>query len=266
MFLLRKKTPAGTADNPLPHTPQTDADKPRRQLEELGKLTGGLAHEIKNPLSTVKLNLKLVSEDLEAMTAGGPPPADSANAARTLQRATRKIAVLQRETDRLEQILGSFLRYIDRTELKPENVDVNQLINDMVDFYSPQADSHSIVIRQMLCDKPLICRLDADMLKQVILNLFINAQQAMPTGGELIINTDRKNGRALIRISDTGAGIAPDRLPHLFDAYYSTRPSGSGLGLPTAKKIVDAHGGDITVESELGKGTTFTIILPVQHN
>jgi len=173
--------------------------------------------------------------------------------------------VIQKETDRLEQILEGFLRYIDKTELQLARVDVNELISDMVDFYMPQAHSHSITMRQGFYNKPLICKVDADMLKQVILNLFINAQQAMSEGAELIIRTDRQNKDAIIRISDTGSGIAPDNLPDIFDAYYSSRPQGSGLGLPTAKRIVEEHNGTISVDSELGKGTSFTIKLPLHE-
>ncbi|RKY25007.1 MAG: two-component sensor histidine kinase [Planctomycetota bacterium] len=225
-----------------------------RQFEELGKLTGGLAHEVKNPLSTIKINLKLTAEEL----------AETDKQGQTTTRALRKIAVIQKETARLEQILDSFLRYIGGTELQLADVDINLLISDMVDFYSPQAHSHSITIRQGLCSEPLICRVDANMLKQVFLNLFINAQQAISDSGELMIRTARQKEYAVIQISDTGSGIAPDKLPHIFDAYYSSRPQGSGLGLPTAKKIVESHNGTIEVDSEQDKGTSFTIKLPIQ--
>lgn len=229
------------------------------QLEELSKLTGGLAHEIKNPLSTIKINLKLTSEELE----GSDAAVEQEQSGRRFTRALRKIAVIQKEADRLEQILDGFLRYVGRTELQLASVNINSLVSDMVDFYSPQARSHSITIRQGLCDEPLVCRVDANMLKQVILNLFINAQQAMSDGGELMIRTARQKEGAQIQISDTGSGIAPDELPNIFDAYYSSRPHGSGLGLPTAKKIVEAHNGTLSVNSEQGKGTLFTITLPV---
>jgi len=102
------------------------------------------------------------------------------------------------------------------------------------------------------------------MLKQVVLNLFINAQQAMNGGGELMIRTSKQKENAVIQISDTGGGIAPDKLPDIFKSYRSFRPSGIGLGLPTAKRIVEAHNGTITVDSEPGKGTSFTIRLPLQ--
>ena len=235
-----------------------------KQLENLSKLTGELAHEIKNPLSTIKINLKLVSEELEDSNSAkfGEKSADRDN--QRLKRALRKIAVIQKETDRLEQILDGFLRYVNRTELQLATVDINELVSDMVDFYSPQAHSHSITTRQGLYGEPLVCKVDADMLKQVILNLFINAQQAMSDGGELMIRTNRQKEDAVIQISDTGSGISPDKLPNIFDTYYSSRPQGSGLGLPTAKKIVEAHNGTITVDSVPGKGTLFTIKLPVQ--
>jgi signal transduction histidine kinase len=101
------------------------------------------------------------------------------------------------------------------------------------------------------------------MLKQSVLNLFINAQQAMDNGGELIVRTYKKDDKAVIDISDTGCGIAADRLGHLFDTYYSSRRHGSGLGLATTKKIVELHKGSISVTSQVGKGTSFLIELPV---
>jgi len=254
VLLLRKKT-AGT---------KGDGNNHLAQLEELSKLTGGLAHEIKNPLSTVKINLNLVKEELEdtVRAESGKIPADKNGT--KLKRAIRKLTVVQKETDRVEQILDSFLHYVDRTELQLANIDINELVSDMIDFYTPQAHSHSIKINQGLFNEPLVCKIDADMLKQVILNLFINAQQAMSSGGELMIRTDKQDKEALIRISDSGSGISPDRLPHIFEAYYTSRPQGSGLGLPTAKKIVEAHNGSITVKSEPEKGTAFQIRLPLQ--
>lgn len=253
VLLLRKRI-AGTKGDESNHL---------AQLEELSKLTGGLAHEIKNPLSTVKINLNLVREELEdSVRAESGKIAADKNGAR-LKRAIRKLAVVQKETDRVEQILDSFLRYVDRTELQLASIDINELVSDMIDFYSAQAHSRSVTIHQGLHNEPLICKIDADMLKQVILNLFINAQQAMSSGGDLMIRTDRQEKDALIQISDTGSGITPDKLPHIFDAYYSSRPQGSGLGLPTAKKIIEAHKGSISVNSEPGKGTSFEIRLPI---
>jgi len=232
------------------------------ELEELARLTGELAHEIKNPLSTIRINLRLIAEELEVVKSAEEDLRGSGAAARAL----RKISVVEKETDRLEQILESFLRYFDRTELQPSSIDINSLINDMYDFYLPQAHSRSITVRLGLCKDRLVCRIDADMLKQAILNLFLNAQQAMSTGGELIIRTGRCGDNARIEVSDTGCGIAAEELPRIFDAYYSSRPEGSGLGLATTRRIVEAHNGKIDVTSEPGKGTCFTIKLPLEKN
>lgn len=254
VLLLLKRT-AGTKGQENNHL---------ARLEEISKLTGGLAHEIKNPLSTVKINLNLVREELEDSARAEPGNNDPDKNAAMLKRVTRKLAVVQKETDRVEQILDSFLRYLDRTEPQLASIDINELVGDMIDFYSPQAHSRSVTIHQSLYEEPLICKIDPDMIKQVILNLFINAQQAMSDGGDLMIRTDKKDKEALLQISDTGSGISTDRLPNIFEAYYTSRPQGSGLGLPTAKKIIDAHNGSISVNSEPGKGTSFRIRLPLQ--
>ncbi|MDD5011069.1 MAG: ATP-binding protein [Phycisphaerae bacterium] len=221
------------------------------ELEELSRLTGGLAHEIKNPLSIIKVNLKLISEELASKDANPV-------------RAARKIDVVRKETDRLEQILEDFLRYIRKTELHLACVDINQLVTDMADFYSPQAISRSITLRVALDSGQLICKADADMLKQVLLNLFINAQQAMPDGGDLMVRTQKNGRNAVIIVSDTGKGIEPEKLDKIFDAYYSTKPGGSGLGLSTSRKIIDAHNGSIRVDSVPQKGSSFTIQLPLE--
>jgi len=252
----------------MPDEVHIDKNEHPKQLEKLGRLTGELAHELKNPLSTIKINLKLIREELEGANWVDARQTDRQKCSQSFVRALRKLAVIEKEMDRLEQILEDFLHYIGRTKLQLASVDINELISDMIDFYSPQAYSHSVTIRQGLYHEPLICKVDADMLKQVILNLFINAQQAMgppQQGGELIIRTGRDKNEAVIQISDTGRGIAPDKLPDIFEAHFSSWPLGKGLGLPTAKKIIEAHKGTITVGSELGKGTSFTIRLPLQN-
>jgi signal transduction histidine kinase len=227
--------------------------EPGRRLEELAKLTGGLAHEIKNPLSTIKVNLRLIAEEA--------PPAHQDS-----PRWLRKIAVVQKETDRIAQILDDFLRYIGKSELQTNPIDVNELISEMTDFYTPQARTNNVTIRLGLSDTPLVCKIDRDMVKQLILNLFINATQAMPSGGELIIRTRMLGRNALIEITDTGCGIEPEKIDKIFDAYYTSKPGGSGLGLPTARKIAQAHNGSISVNSQTGRGTSFTVSLPLQDD
>jgi signal transduction histidine kinase len=246
---------------------------PATDAEGLGRLLGVIAHEIKNPLSTIKVNLRLADEDLQDTASAvhqcsfqaseiSPGRDEIEN---RLSRTRRKIAVITKEAARLEQILDNFLRFADQTRPRLAPADVNSLVSDLFDFFLPQALAHSITMRQQLHKEPLICLLDTVMLKQALLNLFINAQQALDKQGELMVRTSRapKSGFAQIQINDTGKGIPADRLEHLFEPYQSTKPQGTGLGLATVKKIIDQHSGSISVVSELGKGTSFTIMLPL---
>ena len=231
--------------------------------EELARLTGELAHEIKNPLSTIKVNLQLSKEALDDIDLTDSQRVPWEQYRHNLASASRKITIIQKETERLEQILDGFLRYVHRPDLQLDIIDVNELVSDMIDFYSPQAYSHALTVRQSFAGKPLLCRVDSGALKQVLLNLFINAQQAMDKGGELMIRTAQRDERAMIQVNDTGRGIPLERLPTIFRPYCSFRSGGTGLGLATAKKIIEAHEGTISVHSELGRGTSFTVELPL---
>lgn len=245
-------------------TSETDPPRPAPDPhEELAKLTGELAHEMKNPLSTIKVNLQLAREALDDVDLAEPGRVLWEQCRHSLAGAARKIAVVQKETDRIEQILDGFLKYIRRPDLQLTTVDLNELVSDMVDFYSPQAYSHALTVRQSFSNDALMCRADPGALKQVLLNLLINSQQAMDKGGELMIRTARRDDRAVVQVSDTGRGIPPEKLSTIFQPYCSLRPGGNGLGLATAKKIVEAHDGTISVHSEVDKGTAFTIELPL---
>ena len=246
-------------------TARTGGPQPANPDEELTRLTGELAHEIKNPLSTIKVNLTLAKEAMEDVDLAEPQRVLWDQCRHKLASALRKIGIIQKETDRLEQILDGFLKYVRRPDLQLATVDLNELVSDMVDFYSPQAYSHALTVRQSLANGPLMCRVDGGALKQVLLNLFINAHQAMEAGGDLMVRTARRGGRAVIQVNDTGRGIPPERLPTIFYPYYSSRSGGTGLGLAAAKKIVEAHEGTISVHSEPGKGTSFTIELPLEN-
>jgi len=223
----------------------------REQLVELGQLAGGLAHEIKNPLSTINVNLKLLSEDLRRH--------DDELHSRWLRRLTS----VQNEADRLRDILADFLRFAGKVELSPEPADMRKILEELTDFFAPQADANRVVMRTSTPDTPVRCSVDAGLIKQAILNLMINAVQAMPEGGELLVRLSASGGEALVEVIDTGPGISPELLPRLFEAYFSTRKGGSGLGLPTTRRIVHEHAGTIHAESEQGKGTRFVISLPM---
>src|SRR5271154_541964 len=170
------------------------------RLAELGTLTGGLAHEIKNPLSTVQLNLQLLREDLSS-----DDPAYS--------RLSARLATLQKETARLGDILGDFLRYAGKIELDPVPRDVNGLLEELVDFFAPQAQMQRVRLRMRPSTGPLIVPLDERLLKQALLNLMINALQAMPPeGGEIILGAQAEDDEVVIEVTDTAGGISPEKL------------------------------------------------------
>ncbi len=255
------------------------------RLAELGTMTGGLAHEIKNPLSTVGLNVQLLQEDIadaqksvHAMREAQP----QANGPRDLQdslgRVSRRLDGLHRETQRLRDILEDFLRFAGRVQLHREPTDLHRLLTELADFFEPQASDAGVRLRLDLQADPHTADVDAALLKQAILNLMLNAIQAMqaarnanppqPHGGgdELHLRTSGTpdSGTVNIHITDTGPGIPADVLPRIFEPYFSTgKKGGSGLGLPTTKRIIEEHDGQLTAHSEEGRGTAFTATLPV---
>ncbi len=223
----------------------------REQLVELGQLAGGLAHEIKNPLSTINVNLKLLSEDLARLPYEQP------------RGWLNRLKGVQREADRLKGILDDFLSYAGKYELALQKVDLRRLVDELADFFAPQAQAENIIMRTTSPDDPIFCNVDTKLIKQALLNLLINATQATSKGGELILKLSAHRNQAAIEVIDTGCGIAAEDLDNIFQVYYSTKKQGSGLGLSTTRRIVREHGGSIKVESEVGKGTRFVITLPL---
>jgi len=225
--------------------------KHAERLAELGTLTGGLAHEIKNPLSTVQLNLQLLQEDLSPDN-----PAYS--------RLINRLNTCERETSRLRDILDDFLRYAGNMELDREPVNLNRLCEDVVDFFLPQAQLQKVQLRLKRAPADVVACGDEKLLKQAVLNLVLNAVQAMPTGGELILAVSRTASEGVVEVIDTGSGIPRDAACRIFDAYYSTKKGGTGLGLAMTRRIAREHGGSVTLTSEVGKGSDFALRLPLK--
>lgn len=229
------------------------------QIAELSAITGGLAHELRNPLSTLKVNLQLLDEDWRDLEAAAP----GADAHEVARRSRKRIGALLEEARRLERILGDFLKYVGRRELHPAPHDVNAVIAELGDFFRPQAELHRIELRIAPAPGPLVCLVDVHLLKQALLNLLLNAQEAMPDGGVIELAA-RPEGtdRARIEVRDNGPGIPEDRRGRIFEAYFSTKKAGSGLGLAMARQIVRQHGGDIRAESNSPGGACFVMVLP----
>ena len=245
---------------PLPQDEGKSAPTLAEQIVELSALTGGLAHEIRNPLSTLRVNLQLLDEDWRQVEEAGRQPASEAYD--VARRSRGRIATLLNEADHLEGILREFLQYVGVRKLQLAPHDINRLVSDLVDFYRPQAEVHHIDLRVSLTEGPLDCEIDQTAVKQAMLNLLINAQQAMQEGGELYLQVSAHDDSVRVDVIDSGPGIPEDQREKVFEAYYSTKKGGSGLGLATTRQIVRAHGGQIHLYSEPGRGSCFTILLP----
>ncbi|MGD9647918.1 MAG: nitrogen regulation protein NR(II) [Pirellulales bacterium] len=217
---------------------------------EIAQLAGALAHEIKNPLSTIRLNMELLSEEF----ADAESPRE--------RRVLMKIQTVERECQRLQDLLDDFLSFAKVRAMRREPTDLNAEVARLFEFFRPQASEAGIeLVTYFDPDLPSV-PLDREMFRAALFNLVLNAQQAMPSGGQLVARTNRHNAGVELDLIDTGAGMDQRTLDQIFNAFYSTKPGGSGLGLPTTKKIVVAHGGSLHVESAPGKGTKFTIELP----
>jgi signal transduction histidine kinase len=219
----------------------------------LAELAGGFIHEIKNHLNTLNLNLQLLGEDFQ-----NPETQRE-------RRALTRVQKLQGECQRLVDLSNDFLRFARIKDVPLEPGDLGKLVAEMIDFFTPTARAASIDIKSFLpADLPTL-QLNKEMMRQALLNLMLNAVQAMPQGGELTIQALVENHHVVLSLIDTGIGIAPETLPKIFRPFFSTKSKagGSGLGLPTTRKIIEAHRGTIEVQSEVGKGTKFTVRLPV---
>jgi signal transduction histidine kinase len=230
------------------------------RLAEIGGMTGGLAHEIKNPLSTIGLNAQLLGESISELPI---EPAEK-------NRLVRRIDILRREVERLRDILSDFLRFAGTVHIDAKPADLNAVVEELIDFYHPQAHHHQVRIRADLAPGPLRAMIDVPHFKQALLNLMINATQAMEHSSgaprELILRTTPARGHdaplVQVHVIDTGPGIPPDNLDKIFTPYFTTKSGGSGLGLPTARRLIEEHHGHLEVHSDPGHGTDFVISLP----
>ena len=230
------------------------------RMAELGSLTSGLAHEIKNPLSSVVLNAQLVEEAMHDLQA----PEDEKDS------VVRRSEALVREAERLRTILTDFLQFAGRVRLDREPQDLRNVVEDLVDFFHPQADAAAVVLRADLPRREIMVGIDASLLKQALLNLMINAVHAMESNPperprELLVRLSPSEESVSVHVIDSGPGVPAEDRDKIFHPYVSNTAGGTGLGLPTARRIVEEHGGRIDLEVLEGRGSDFVVVLPVDR-
>ncbi len=220
------------------------------RLNALTLLAAGVAHEIGNPLNSLHIHLQLMQRSVQKLD--GKAKAE----------LEQSIDIARSEVNRLDSIVTQFLRAIrpSRPQLRPENL--NTIVEEAVRFFMPEIQDRNIVVEQELrSDLPLL-QLDRDQMKQAFYNVIKNSLEAMQRHGTLRIHTDLDDTHVFIRFVDTGSGMSAGNLSRVFEPYFTTKPSGTGLGLLIVRRVVREHGGELSIESSQGKGLTLTIRLP----
>jgi signal transduction histidine kinase len=234
-----------------------------RKLAALGRLSAGVAHEVKNPLNAMMIHLELLRQHVAPRQAvGARAGAAATGSSPGLPDALPHVDVIAGEIRRLDEVVQGFLKFTRPEDLKLQSVALAVLFDEVIPIIRPEAERSGVAL-QVECDGALAVNGDSAMLRQAFLNLALNACQAMPEGGTLRIACHPpRGGRVLIEVADTGVGIKPEHLGRIFDLYFSTKPKGSGIGLSMVFRTIQMHDGEIEVQSILGKGTTFRILLP----
>ncbi|HTU02410.1 MAG TPA: ATP-binding protein [Candidatus Sulfotelmatobacter sp.] len=218
------------------------------KLTALGRLTSGVAHEVKNPLNAMMIHVELLKEKLANPSEG----------------VRESLNIIGTEIRRLDRVLQGFLKFVRPQELALSPVDLGMLVRDAVAFLRPEWDGARVRFEVVVSPDFPIITADHELLRQVVLNILLNACQAMPKGGAIRVALERE-GAEMVRltVADEGVGIAPADLDRIFTLYYTTKAGGSGIGLSLVYRIVQMHDGAIQVASVPGRGTTVTIRLPI---
>lgn len=218
------------------------------RLAAVGRITAGVAHEVKNPLNSMRLWLENLKESL-------PTDRDGA--------AQQAVNVLDAEIDRLDAVVKRFLDFARPMDVRLEPTQLAGLLREVLEVAQPQLQRAKVEVAQLLPIGIPEVFVDRDLLKQAVLNLVLNAVDAMPAGGQLQLTLSRRGEMAEITVGDTGKGIPPEHRQKVFQLFFTTRPGGSGIGLASTFRIVQLHNGSINFTSEVGRGTTFRIELPL---
>ncbi len=226
------------------------------QYTEIARLAGGLAHEVKNPLSTIRLNMGLLEEDVEELE---ETPQQ--------KRVLKRIETVKRETLRLEDLLNEFLTFTRAHNLELNAADANTELKEIIEFFRPQATEANVAIREYYSSDLPTIRIDKRSFDRAILNLLLNGLQAIKgkedaEQGEILVRTRPCGSEVAIDLIDSGGGMSDETLQKIFEPFFSTKVGGTGLGLPTVRKVIEGHGGRIAIQSEIGRGTQFTLTFP----
>jgi len=221
-----------------------------RRLSAIGRLTSGVAHEVKNPINAIVVHLEVLRQKLSAVDPD----------------TRRHLDVIGSEIKRLDRVVQTLVDFTRPVELRLAEIDLRKLVDEVITLASPEAGRHNVRIERVAASEPLASRIDADLVKQAILNIVINGVQAMPGGGTLHVASRRAGEVAVVEVRDQGAGIPAEIRDKIYNLYFTTKKGGSGIGLAMTYRVMQLHHGSLEFESEAGKGAAFYLRFPIRED
>ena len=218
-----------------------------RRLSASSRITRGVAHEVKNPINAIVLHLQLLQHKLQQVDPD----------------SKRHMDIIGSEIHRLDRVVQILVDFTRQRELHIEEVDLRQVVDEVLLLALPDAEAHSVRVVRDLPAQPVKVKVDIDFMKQALLNVVLNGEQAMPNGGTLTITVGQQDRDAVVRIKDEGGGIPKDVQDKIFELYFTTKKGGSGIGLAQTYQILQWHYGSVDFETVEGQGTTFRLLIPV---
>jgi signal transduction histidine kinase len=223
------------------------------RLAMVGTMAAQVAHEVRNPLGSITLNLDLLQKEVVKLAEGrGNSPAEGGGL----------VLEIREEIQRIQRVLEEYLQFARLPNLQLQAVALNELLGQKLDFMHGEFERAGVIPRTHFDPAAGTINADAEQLWQATLNLIRNSLEAMPDGGELTVGTWREGEQVRLRVTDTGKGMNAEQLKKVFAPFFTTKPSGTGLGLALVQQITIEHGGHVECESTPGKGSTFTLFLP----
>jgi signal transduction histidine kinase len=218
-----------------------------RRLAAIGRLTSGVAHEVKNPINAIVVHLEVLRSKLKEVDPD----------------TKRHVEIINNEIRRLDRVVQTLVDFTRPVELRLGEIDLRRLVEEVVLLASPEAERHGVRIEHRIAPAPLRVNVDADLIKQAALNIALNGVQAMEHGGSLTVATAADGDSALVTITDTGAGIPAELRDKIYNLFFTTKKTGTGIGLAMTYRVMQLHNGTVDFESQVGQGTTFRLRLPL---
>jgi signal transduction histidine kinase len=217
------------------------------RLAEIGRLTSGVGHEVKNPINAIVVHLELLRSKLERNEPG----------------AERHLEIIQGEIRRLDRVVQTLVDFSRPVDLELSLQDLRKIVSSVLALASPEMEQHQVRVVSLLPEQPVLARVDADLMRQALLNVVLNGAQSMSSGGELEVKLLQEGRSAAIHVRDQGSGIAKEIQDRIFNLYFTTKRDGTGIGLAMTYRILQLHNGSIAIESVVGQGTEFVLRVPL---